>query len=119
MAIMRRRKTEDQENVQSQDAAVENEAVEVQENSEVSENSEEKAAKPRKRRIVKKAAAEECAETGEAPVVPAEENQSAPNSETPAENAPQAEVPAGEGSLGYEGSGKRRQTQFPVKQKKR
>ena len=104
MAIMRRRKTEDQENVQSQDAAVENEAVEVQENSEVSENSEEKAAKPRKRRIVKKAAAEECAETGEAPVVPAEENQSAPNSETPAENAPQAEVPAGEGSLGYEGS---------------
>ena len=104
MAIMRRRKTEDQENVQSQDAAVENEAVEVQENSEVSENSEEKAAKPRKRRIVKKAAAEECAETGEAPVVPAEENQSAPNSETPAENAPQAEVPAGEGSQGYEGS---------------
>lgn len=104
MAIMRRRKTEDQENVQSQDAAVENEAVEVQENSEVSENSEEKAAKPRKRRIVKKAAAEECAETGEAPVVPAEENQSAPSSETPAENAPQAEVPAGEGSLGYEGS---------------
>ena len=101
---MRRRKTEDQENVQSQDAAVENEAVEVQENSEVSENSEEKAAKPRKRRIVKKAAAEECAETGEAPVVPAEENQSAPNSETPAENAPQAEVPAGEGSQGYEGS---------------
>ncbi len=104
MAIMRRRKTENQENVQSQDAAVENEAVEVQENSEVSENSEEKAAKPRKRRIVKKAAAEECAETGEAPVVPAEENQSAPSSETPAENAPQAEVPAGEGSLGYEGS---------------
>lgn len=104
MAIMRRRKTEDQENVQSQDAAVENEAVEVQENSEVSENSEEKAAKPRKRRIVKKAAAEECAETGEAPVVPAEENQSAPSSETSAENAPQAEVPAGEGSLGYEGS---------------
>ena len=104
MAIMRRRKTEDQENVQSQDAAVENEAVEVQENSEVSENSEEKAAKPRKRRIVKKAAAEECAETGEAPVVPAEENQSAPSSETPAENAPQAEVPAGEGSQGYEGS---------------
>ena len=104
MAIMRRRKTEDQENVQSQDAAVENEAVEVQENSEVSENSEEKAAKPRKRRIVKKAAAEECAETGEAPVVPAEENQSAPNSETTAENAPQAEVPAGEGSQGYEGS---------------
>ena len=98
MAIMRRRKTEDQENVQSQDAAVENEAVEVQ------ENSEEKAAKPRKRRIVKKAAAEECAETGEAPVVPAEENQSAPSSETPAENAPQAEVPAGEGSQGYEGS---------------
>nr|WP_318711787.1 transcription termination factor Rho [uncultured Treponema sp.] len=104
MAIMRRRKTENQENVQSQDPAVENEAVEVQENSEVSENSEEKAAKPRKRRIVKKAAAEECAETGEAPVVPAEENQSAPNSETPAENAPQAEVPAGEGSQGYEGS---------------
>ena len=104
MAIMRRRKTEDQENVQSQDAAVENEAVEVQENSEVSENSEEKAAKPRKRRIVKKAAAEECAATGEAPVVPAEENQSAPNSETSAENAPQAEVPAGEGSQGYEGS---------------
>ena len=104
MAIMRRRKTEDQENVQSQDAAVENEAVEVQENSEVSENSEEKAAKPRKRRIVKKAATEECAETGEAPVVPAEENQSAPSSETPAENAPQAEVPAGEGSQGYEGS---------------
>ena len=103
MAIMRRRKTEDQENVQSQDAAVENEAVEVQENSEVSENAEEKAVKPRKRRVVKKAAAEESAETGDVPAGPAEENQAAPNPEVPAENASQAESSAADAGQVNEG----------------
>ena len=103
MAIMRRRKTENQENVQSQDPAVENEAVEVQENSEVSENAEEKAVKPRKRRVVKKAAAEESAETGDVPAGPAEENQAAPNPEVPAENASQAESSAADAGQVNEG----------------
>ena len=56
MAVIRRRKTEDQDSVQTQDSQVQ------EENAEVQENQEEKTEKPRKRRILKKAAQSEDSE---------------------------------------------------------
>ncbi|WP_407400927.1 transcription termination factor Rho [Treponema sp.] len=67
MAIIRGRKAKEQESVQSQDSQVEEVAAETQEagNADGVDNGEEKAVKPRKRRVLKKAAAEESADSAE------------------------------------------------------